>query len=460
MPELSHGFFGQREKMIAAAAALAFAFFYFDPVGLDSQKAQSVDRWLAWFGQYRYASKASDKLAVILIDERSLDRWQTDWPISYRQIGGMIHELACAHAAAVFFDFTLARKYNLADGSDELKAAMEDSSAIGPACPDGQRPALLPVFFGKAKGISSPLSREADAADRTFWIETSTHERTYPAGRVEFPDHMVTNSEVTPAFGILRRLCTDKPAGGAALASVCVDGVSVANSSNPLLLTWSGRIDPDQSRVSDTSGCRPEPRWWEMPVIAVGASDIDFYQRCPPFLTLTARDLYRDYEYITRHRDPAALLRGRIILVGTDLTGLNDVVVSPVHDRLPGVYQHAVALDNLITFGSRYDTMPRPTEKYLSVAVCYLLVESAQYIIARGEQPGGGRRKWLVDLLMYIAIILIFIGFGYFALWQDWPISLVFVALSYYFGPVLVGLWSRYFSRGRAVVGVTSEEQT
>jgi hypothetical protein len=45
-------------------------------------------------------------------------------------------------------------------------------------------------------------------------------------------------------------------------------------------------------------------------------------------------------------------LKGKLVLIGSSgFAGLGDVVESPVHGQLPGVYAHAQALDNLMRYG-------------------------------------------------------------------------------------------------------------
>ena len=48
------------------------------------------------------------------------------------------------------------------------------------------------------------------------------------------------------------------------------------------------------------------------------------------------------------------LIEGKVVLVGTALSDFSDVVLSPLHGRIPGVYLHAMALDNLMVFGDDY----------------------------------------------------------------------------------------------------------
>lgn len=47
-------------------------------------------------------------------------------------------------------------------------------------------------------------------------------------------------------------------------------------------------------------------------------------------------------------------LTDRVVMIGTAREYSNDYVISPIHGRVPGVYLHAMALDNLLTYGSRY----------------------------------------------------------------------------------------------------------
>ena len=48
------------------------------------------------------------------------------------------------------------------------------------------------------------------------------------------------------------------------------------------------------------------------------------------------------------------LVSDRIVLYGTSFKGLKDLAISPVHGAVPGVFMHAMALDNLLTDGNRY----------------------------------------------------------------------------------------------------------
>jgi len=47
-------------------------------------------------------------------------------------------------------------------------------------------------------------------------------------------------------------------------------------------------------------------------------------------------------------------LKDRVVVYGASLTGIQDVVFTPTREILPGAYYHAMALDNLLTWGQEF----------------------------------------------------------------------------------------------------------
>ncbi len=68
----------------------------------------------------------------------------------------------------------------------------------------------------------------------------------------------------------------------------------------------------------------------------------------------------------------AGLLRDRLVMVGASITSTGDLVQSPVHGLIPGVYLHAMALDNLIYKGMDYDREPANFSLQLALLVHHL----------------------------------------------------------------------------------------
>lgn len=81
----------------------------------------------------------------------------------------------------------------------------------------------------------------------------------------------------------------------------------------------------------------------------------DARERCPPIATVRALQLValrgQAIEADGACRDPIeACLRNRVVFYGADITAASDLVETPISGRIPGVYVHAMAFDNILTF--------------------------------------------------------------------------------------------------------------
>lgn len=75
-------------------------------------------------------------------------------------------------------------------------------------------------------------------------------------------------------------------------------------------------------------------------------------QKCLFHPTYSARSIARATEFEkVGYADEFA---DAFVLVGARIDGIPDVLTSPVHGVIPGVYEHAMALDNLLNFGDRF----------------------------------------------------------------------------------------------------------
>ena len=88
-------------------------------------------------------------------------------------------------------------------------------------------------------------------------------------------------------------------------------------------------------------------------------------------------------------------LQGSHVLIGAAASGVNDVVFTPVHGMVPGVYLHAMALDNLLTYGAAYKHNESLFKNHLGLFLAFaLLIGTLNFLI-------HGRIKAMVD--RYIA---------------------------------------------------------
>ena len=219
-----------------------------------------------------------------------------------------------------------------------------------------------------------------------------------------------------------------------------VDDVSAdaANFSQKMDLIW-GALPP-RPRRSDTP-CRPLSLFDSVFRLAKdGPRALE--RDCPYSNTLSVYSLWNESS-----EDVEALLKGKFVLYGGAFLGTDDWLRSPVHGTIPGVYLHAMALDNLLVFGGRYK---RVTEHAFSREAAGVLFADALIIclgvawylmIAHFRQIHSGHRANYGD-----SIVPRWRMVFYFAL-----LVLPYVVLSAFAGG---GLWLAGSPRAGTVQGV------
>lgn len=146
----------------------------------------------------------------------------------------------------------------------------------------------------------------------------------------------------------------------------------------------------------------------------------DQLQLCPP-----QRVLYVD-ELMAMVRSPneserervKSIVEGSIVLVGGQIEGVQDYVVSPVHGSLPGVFFHAMALDNLITFGKSY-TREDDSVDHVNFVIWLLYMTllisirrfASNYMFLRWLNE----RQWLLSGSFIVGILSLVFGVFHFA---------------------------------------------
>ncbi|WP_413700593.1 CHASE2 domain-containing protein [Psychromonas sp. KJ10-10] len=115
-----------------------------------------------------------------------------------------------------------------------------------------------------------------------------------------------------------------------------------------------------------------------------------------------------------------------IVLVGGQIDGIYDYVVSPVHGSLPGVFFHAMALDNLIVYGDAY-TQEVPYSKELNLLVwCIYILALVMLKRSKSDNPFIQflqQKLWLMCFI-YITLMLSLLFLIFHASPSSW-ISLI-----------------------------------
>jgi CHASE2 domain-containing sensor protein len=340
-------------------AALALLVLNFHPFGSAHLRRHfSQDLVYAWFGGAHWLyPRPPDAAApgllkptravVVLVDEAALALRGARWPVPLPFHAQMLAEVAVLRPRAVMLDFLLIDRAPPDDVCSLLVAA-------------GQlREADIPVYL--AVTAIDDLS-QLDAPDCVN-----------DAGRRVYADRVLTpvsvKRQVDDADFVSRLYPFEQRGAGtgqglisAAVRMYCDTTAARDSCASSLArryapdagfeLAWSPEGDPFNKRWSQTpcgltgSPVRAILRRTMMPREMV----------CVPIATVFASALLSDAEdpgLDSGNEGLSDVVQGSIVLIGGNFRASGDLISTPMHTLLPGVYYHAVALENLLMFDGR-----------------------------------------------------------------------------------------------------------
>lgn len=322
---------------------------------------RKVARVVAPFvGAFYKPDVRNDDITVVLVDDRAIDENHESWPPSYDFYAKIVGDVGQYRPSAIFVDliFSSVRTDASVKGLQSVLKKMQAEH--------------IPVFL--AAGLND--KRELFVRDGLEGLATKV--------AVEYdPDEL---DHIVWTYPMVAR--DSKHARSAALA-IYEDALHhrIEDPKEELALTWglypvrdgiewtvlngNGRREAAHKDDDGENGHYPDP-----------ASDVfkenyDLYcnesQQAAPLVigavwhalvakhgrpvcvfhhTLYAREM--SYPNESQSDRLKWLLKDKVVMIGSAYGYSNDVVVSPIQDRVPGVYLHAMALDNLITRGPDY----------------------------------------------------------------------------------------------------------
>lgn len=435
---------GKHRYIVLARIVIAAIAIIVDPLGAGQSESKIFDDKISWTTGNIFPREQSEKIAVVLIDEQDLsnDAFQQDWPFTYDKTANIIHAIACNRAAGVFFDYALSSRYDTSEHQQALRDAVLHPEN-GAVCDNDEAPTKLPVFFGKIDSITTELSNWINGIERSYPIVGGPGDWAYPVRPQGYADGAVDASSISPAFAVLKAACSSDTA----MPTICDQEKVSRLQDNQLRLSWSPSVSTAQKLVSSDTGpiasCRP-PLGILQIFMTFARRLKPLEQKCFPILTLRARDLFRNSAFVVKYGNPASVLKDRFVFVGTDLAGLNDTVNSPIHGNLPGVYKHAVALENLVSTEFPYPTIPPEYVVTLLGFTVIFIMEISRVII----ETFNGRPIWRLVMLGVTSA-----GYGALIIYNAWPLSLM-LTMAYYIGSVglieLLGFRETRSSKRRA----------
>lgn len=305
--------------------------------------------------QFTYPSTTREQITVLTYDQQYLSDTGSAWPITYQAHADELLRLVQdpnVRPKAIFLDITFGQAHNdpslpalkaalcalqndyhvpvfLAalpspeTGALTVRAGLGDQGAPGrPACFTRVGVDNLPDPLDGLAWIY-PLTRHWDGAD---WVPGPASD---PAHQPHYRSAAMT-------------LAQD------------VAGIDLGEETVPMSLMWGHNTlaQPADEQAQAMRECRVGTpslmalipgvlrQWW---------ANTATVPLCPYHTTLSMAQMGQLSE-----AQLAPYLQGRYVLIGANVPGYNDVVFSPVHQRISGVHLHAMALDNLLTYQGQY----------------------------------------------------------------------------------------------------------
>jgi hypothetical protein len=365
----------------ALVGALAKTVFWIllliaDPFGISSASDRVSEAIFLKFYSFIYPSlapaRARDDIVVILYDEANLPpepKLSSDvkptWPLPSVTHAALLSKLLAMEPKAVFFDILFDTKKV---GDSGVSHALLD------VIPKGSPP----VFFGtysldNRRNLVSPL-----------------HSLPLLRAGEPFPAAPAYRAIVESKSPLYHYALAERGYLTAASALYNV-GAPISNritSSSPadMLVAWGSLLPfrhvrhPEAYRgctiyFDDFSG-RLKGFLHSIKLALLGSFTLDQdsdggwnrIQPCEYHTTISANDILYPVNF-SQERRLRHVISDSYVLIGAKIQGIEDFVISPVNGKLPGVYNHAMALDNLLSFRGR----PIYTFKYSNLVQAFVI---------------------------------------------------------------------------------------
>jgi CHASE2 domain-containing sensor protein len=360
-------------------AAVALFFLNFNLVGTASPSRRfSQDLVYAWFGDQAWLYPREDtgqtlraptqpRVVVVILDERALALRGARWPVSVQFHAQFLAELEVLRPRAVLLDFLLIDPAAPADVCDLLSVAARlraDGIALYVAVTrtddlapmdavDCRDAAGRPIHASQVFTAVS-VERQADDSDfvsRRYPFEQLSGDGAAGQGLPSAAVRMYCDTTRSPG-GCLTRLIGAQAAGAG------------------FELAWSAQGDSFNqhwSHASCVESVSPMRAVLNKPALPRESA-------CPPVATLFATALLSPVEdptLGTTNEQLFDLADGAFLMVGGNFRGSGDLVTTPLHTLLPGVYYHAAALQNLFAF----DGHPKVRKEFRTPRIGFYLYD-------------------------------------------------------------------------------------
>ena len=363
-----------------AAIALAAGEEILDPFGLDSESDKLSENTFNTITSPFYGAAdtqvlegtdydsrfGQSNIVVLLIDDGYLENFNRDWPLRPREYRNMLQKLVDADAAAVFVDIYF-RQDNV-QRSQRISRLFRDATCLQQesACPS------VNENWSCGDPVPPCAAPQADGGTAIFF-----------AGTLQSPVPVALDR--TPPAAALAAMASRQNIYN--LQDTSIDGEIRDTAGWALYKAWCRRTETCDADLDNFPRTPMYLHWGYAPNRMLTDVDVFGAQQCLPQATtfggrlvqsirIFGWNLVRGFSdsriapcpYHTQIKLPLfnglspdelrELFAGKVVLIGASLRNFPDYQWSPVHDYIPGVFWHAMAVDNLMEFGPNYRKDP------------------------------------------------------------------------------------------------------
>lgn len=427
----------QQLCMIVLLTSVWTGIAQFDPFGIKTATSiQSESIILRLIGGPWYQSKAQ-KITVVLIDNQYIEQMKDRWPLTYSQHAFILDTILFHKPKAVFYDvlFQFLHDPSSVTREDELDQFIE-TLWLGD---ENKIPIFIPNLVNTLRSTSScesdmPLSEvgiEEELIIKSIFDQEphksllgTAIKKTYVGWHGcgnRYPSFIMhATKQQTPAYALYKTVCdmdenfspgckSLKANEDAGTKPCCLftkreikTGKDFNSFNKPLMIRWGSGVTEEHLSLYEGTEYGSECEvfntsargFWDRlsySLKQLGLMTRQGFQmsiergkseRCTYTDTLHATWLLESpteelYDVISH------MIEDRVVLIGAQVHAANDYILSPVNDNVPGVYMHAMALDNYLEYGADYFKSMSQTHTFLIELFVTLLGHFIFFWVAR-----------------------------------------------------------------------------
>lgn len=340
---------------IVVYSLLGWFFLGFNPFGISDKADQATQNALYKLAAPYYLSDAQQDIIIVLVNQSSINELYArqaieanEWPIRYRDHAYLLSRILKYSPKSVFVDIYFKQERTTDDSFDQFMRL------AGRMSKKYKSPLLFAGGYQDELYTDTQLKLgEVGELVITGW---QGYGQAYPLNN---------NGRLTAAYRLYQLTCPkDSPFPSCKTPLIDTAATEVGDAVSVL---WGNRpgqvVFPEFSRsvCADRSGSLIEVGRQLLFGFIDGLVNYDELTapvdaQCAYHTVIYADELV----YIDKSGSKAeklrlaAALENKVVMYGLSLEGLHDNIYSPAHGQLPGVFFHAMALDNLMYYGADF----------------------------------------------------------------------------------------------------------